>query len=76
MVRGAVYLCCCVLATYVAAMAGIAHFEAVECTDPGEMCELAGLEGLVWGVIALPASLVLALVIELVLWRRRRQRAS
>jgi hypothetical protein len=76
MVRGAVYLCCCALATYVAAMAGIAHFEAVECADPGEICELAGLEGLVWGVIALPASLVVALVIELVLWRRRRQRVS
>jgi hypothetical protein len=40
------------------------------------MCELAGLEGLVWGVIALPASLVVALAIELVVWRRRRQRVS
>ncbi|TCM42653.1 hypothetical protein [Kribbella sp. VKM Ac-2568] len=76
MVRGAVSLCCCALITYVAAMAGIAHFEAVECTDPDEMCELAGLQGLVWGVIALPASLVVALVIELVLRRRRRQRVS
>ncbi|MFC5268214.1 hypothetical protein ACFPJ1_39425 [Kribbella qitaiheensis] len=76
MVRGAVYLCGCALATYVAAIAGIAHFEAVECRDPAEMCELAGLEGLVWGVIALPASIVVALAIELVLWRRRRQRVS
>jgi hypothetical protein len=76
MVRGAVYLCCAALITYVAALAGIAHFEATECTDPGGECDLAGLAGLVWGVAALPASLVVALVIELVLWRRRKQRGS
>ena len=76
MVRCAVYLCCAALITYVAALAGIAHFEATECTDPGGECDLAGLAGLVWGVVALPAGLVVALVIELVLWRRRKQRMS
>jgi hypothetical protein len=76
MVRGAVYLCCAALITYVAALAGIAHFEATECTDPGGECDLAGLAGLVWGVVALPASLAVALVIELVLWRCRKQRES
>lgn len=43
---------------------------------PGGECDLAGLAGLVWGVIALPASLVVAVVVELVLWSRRKQRVS
>jgi uncharacterized membrane protein len=74
LVRVAFYLCGTFLLMYVAFGLGIAHFEATECKDSTGDCDLAGLEGLVWSVIALPVSVVAVLVIELVLHRRRKQR--
>ncbi|GAA1571952.1 hypothetical protein GCM10009789_26880 [Kribbella sancticallisti] len=70
MVRAVAYLGATLLTAYVVAMAGIAHHED-DCAGYDGDC-FAALAGLVWGVIAVPVCLLLVLVIELVLWRRRK----
>ncbi|WP_132144985.1 hypothetical protein [Kribbella antiqua] len=66
--RAVIYLCGTLVLLYVANRLGAAHYKATDCKGD---CGFAGLEGLVWSVIALPVSLVAVLVIELVLHRRR-----
>jgi hypothetical protein len=74
LVRAAAYACGAVIATVVAVLAGIRHYETDVCTN--DDCDLGGLEGMVWGMVALGVSVVVVLVIELTLWVVRRRRRT
>jgi hypothetical protein len=78
LVRAAAYACGAAVATYLAVNAGVQHYDTTSCTDPGADCDLSGLEGMVWGLVALGVSAVVVVVIEVALWvvRRRRRTAG
>ena len=68
MLRAALYLGGILVLLSVAYRLGSEHFKATDCKRD---CGFAGLEGLVWSLIALPVGLIAVLVIEVVLHKRR-----
>ncbi len=75
--RTLAYLCASVLVGLLAFAVGSARYRSTQCTrqvsDSGE-CDLAGMEGLVWAVVAVGIFVVLVGVAELTRqWLRRRR---
>ena len=75
LVRGAVYLCGCAALMLLALWAGTAYYDATDCPTKDADC-LSLLGGMAWAVISIPVSVVLIVVIELVLRRRRKVRQT
>jgi hypothetical protein len=75
LVRAVVYLAVTLLAAWMVGLAATRYYEKTQCVGMDENC-LAGLGGLVWGMGTVAAGVVAAVVIELVLLRRRRQRGQ
>jgi hypothetical protein len=73
LVRVAVYVAVILLAAWIVGLVATGYYERTQCTGMDEDC-LAGLGGLIWGFCAAVAGVVAAVVIELVLMTRRRQR--
>ena len=71
LLRAAGYLCGSVVLVLGAFLAGTAYYHSTDCSDTESDC-FAQLGGMVWGMIAVPLCVVAVVVIELVLWRRRR----
>lgn len=74
LVRVAAYACGTAIATYVAFNAGVRRYETQVCTN--DDCDLGGLEGMVWALVALVVCVLVAIVIEVVQWRKRTQRRT
>jgi hypothetical protein len=74
LVRTAAYLCGTIVVVLVAIAAGADHYTRTECPEDGDCLALLG--GFVWGAVAVLACSLAALVIEIVLWRRRRKTAE
>ncbi|RZU24449.1 hypothetical protein EV645_0091 [Kribbella rubisoli] len=74
LVRAAAYLCGTMVAVLVAIAAGADYFTRTECSDDGDCLALLG--GFVWGAVAVLACGLAVLVIEIVLWRRRRGKTA
>ncbi|WP_433002730.1 hypothetical protein [Kribbella sp. CA-294648] len=74
LVRVAAYACGTAIAAYLAFNAGVWHYETQVCTN--EDCDLGGLEGLFWSIIAIGVCVAVAVVIEVVLLVKRRQRRT
>jgi hypothetical protein len=71
MVRAAAYICGAAGLMLVALGAGTAYYDATDCpTDDSDCLSLLG--GMMWSLVSLAVSAVAVVVIELVLWRRRR----
>ncbi|MGW5191668.1 hypothetical protein ACWEOO_20635 [Kribbella sp. NPDC004138] len=75
MVRAAGYICGAAALMLVALGAGTAYYDATDCpTGDGDCLSLLG--GMVWSLVSLAVSAIAVVVIELVLWRRRRNTAA
>lgn len=74
LVRVAAYACGTAIAAFVAFQAGVRHYETRVCTN--EDCDFGGLAGMVWALVALGVCVLVAVVIEVVLLVRRRQRRT
>jgi hypothetical protein len=74
LVRVAAYACGTAIAAYVAFNAGVRRYETQICTN--EDCDLGGLEGMVWALVAVVVCVVVAVVAEVVLWVKRKQRRT
>ena len=71
MVRAAAYICGAAAFMLVALGAGTAYYNATDCpADDGDCLSLLG--AMVWSLVSLVVSAIAVVVIELVLWRRRR----
>lgn len=70
LVRTAAYLCGTVFVVLAAIAAGADYYTRTECPEEGDCLALLG--GFVWGAVALLGCGVAVLVIEIVLWRRRK----
>ncbi|TCC37585.1 hypothetical protein [Kribbella speibonae] len=75
LVRAAAYLVGTVVVTLVVTVIGMVYYGETACADDAEEC-LAPLAGIFWGAAAVVACLVAVLVIELILWTRRRRKAA
>lgn len=75
MVRVVVYLAVIALAAWIIGMLAAGYYERTQCAGMEDDC-LAVLGGLVWGLGTVVAGVVAAVVIEVVLLSRRRQRAQ
>lgn len=75
MVRVVVYLAVIALAAWIIGMLAAGYYERTQCAGMEDDC-LAVLGGLVWGLGTVAAGVVTAVVIEVVLLSRRRQRAQ
>lgn len=71
LVRGAIYLCGTCALMLVALGAGTSYYDATDCPSGDSDC-LSLLGGMVWALIAVPVSIVVIVVIELMLWRKRK----
>jgi hypothetical protein len=72
--RALSYLGLSLLVVFSAFVLGMAHFESTQCSGPefdGE-CDLAGLEGMVWGMAALVCTAVVIAILEVIRLRRGR----
>lgn len=75
LLRAAAYLVVTVVVSLVVTVAGMMYYSETACPADAEEC-LAPLGGIVWGAAAFLACLVAVLVIELILWTRRRRKAA
>ncbi|MET9311658.1 hypothetical protein ABZX12_07510 [Kribbella sp. NPDC003505] len=75
MVRAVAYICGAVALMLLALGAGTAYYDATDCPSGDSDC-LSLLGGMVWSLVSLAVSAVVVVVIELVLWRRRRNTAA
>ncbi|MEV8371285.1 hypothetical protein AB0P21_01010 [Kribbella sp. NPDC056861] len=72
LVRVAAYLCGTAVLTYFAFFAGIDHYDSQhDCLNYD--CDLGGLEGMVWSMVAIGLCALIAVTVEVTLWIRRRR---
>jgi hypothetical protein len=71
MVRAAGYVCGAAALMLLALAAGTAYYDATDCPSGDSDC-LSLLGGMVWSLFSLAVSAVAVVVIEVVLWRHRR----
>ncbi|MFD3402250.1 hypothetical protein ACFWUU_16320 [Kribbella sp. NPDC058693] len=74
LVRTAAYLCGTIFVVLVVIKAGADYYARTECPEEGDC--LAPIAGFVWGAVAVPVCGLAVLVIEIVLWRRRRRNTA
>lgn len=75
LLRAAAYLVGTVVVSLVVTVIGMMYHDKTGCAPDAEEC-LAGLLGILWGAAAVVACLVAVVVIELILWSRRRRKAA
>lgn len=73
-VRLVMYAAAVVAVVIAAFLAGAEHFRATHCSDPefDGKCDVSIIEGFLWGGVAAVTGLVVAISIEVAVWRRSR----